>query len=78
MLIKRFQERKRFEFVDLINPKLFRTWEMKVPSNKIDLLEQRYGPLFDMPMLQIQLMFYTGTKIFTKRSHGITEIHRPV
>ena len=57
MLIERLQDRKSFEFVDLINPKLFRTWEGNVPSNKIDFLEQRYGPLFDMQMLQSQLIF---------------------
>ena len=45
MLIEPFQDQKSFEFVDLIiNPKLFRTWEGKVHSNKIDLLEQGYGP----------------------------------
>ena len=67
MLIERFQDRKNFEFVDLINPKRFRTWEGKVPSNKIDLLEQRYGPLFDMPMLQSQLVFLYRVKISIKK-----------
>ena len=64
----RFQDRKSFEFVDLINPKRFRTWEGKVPSNKIDLLEQRYGPLFDMPMLQSQLIFLYRDEDFHKEN----------
>ena len=68
MLIERFQDRKSFQFVDLINPKLFRTWEGKVPSNKTDLLEQRYGPLFDMPMLQSQLIFLYRDEDFHKES----------
>ena len=68
MLNERFQDRKSFEFLDLINPKVFRTWEGKVRSNKIDLLKQKYGPLFDIPIHESQLIvFYTGTKIFIKK-----------
>ena len=68
MLNERFQDRKSFEFLDLLNPKVFRTWEGKVPSNKTDLLKQKYGPLFAWhTCLKASFMFYIGTKISIKK-----------
>ena len=52
MLNERFQHLQSFTFLDLVNPKAG-----KVPSNKIDLLKEKYGPLFDIPMLESQLKF---------------------
>ena len=46
-----------FGFLGFVNPKLFRSWGGKVPSNKIELLRERYGSLFDIPMLESQLTF---------------------
>ena len=46
-----------FGFLDLVNPKLFRSWGGKVPSDKIDLLRERYRSLFDISMLESQLTF---------------------
>lgn len=68
MLNERFQDHESFEFLDLINPKVFRTWEGEVPSNKIDLLKQKYGLLFDIPMLKNQLSFIYRDKDFHKGS----------
>ena len=40
-----------------MNPKLFRHYGETVPSDKINLLKERYGSLFDIPMLESQLKF---------------------
>ena len=51
MLTERFQDKKQFEFLDLVNPKAFTTWNGVVPPEKISLLKEMYGTLFDVPML---------------------------
>ena len=57
MLNERFQDVQSFAFLDLVNPKLFRNYGGTVPSDKINLLKERYGPLFDIPILESQLKF---------------------
>ena len=57
MLNERFQDIQSFAFLDLVNSTLFRNYGGKVPSDKINLLMERYGPLFDIPMLESQLKF---------------------
>ena len=66
MLNERFKDIGSFGFLDLVNPKLFRSWGGKVPSDKIDLLRERYGSLFDIPMLESQLTFIYGDSDFYK------------
>ena len=38
MQTERFEDMERFKFLDLVNPRVFRTWE-EAPSEKIDLLK---------------------------------------
>ncbi len=74
MLNERFQDLQSFTFLDLVNPKLFRSFEGKVPSNKIDLLKERYGPLFDIPILESQLKFiYMDTDFHKETSMAILQ-----
>ena len=76
MLNKRFQDLQSFTFLDLVNPKLFRSFEGKVPSNKIDLLKEKYGPLFDIPMLESQLKFiYKDTDFHKETSMAILQLY---
>ena len=42
MLNERFQDVQSFAFLDLVNPKLFRNYGGTVPSNKLNLLKERY------------------------------------
>ena len=39
-----------------------------VPSGKINLLKERYGPLFDIPMLESQLKFIYMDSDFYKET----------
>ena len=74
MLNERFQDLQSFAFLDLVNPKLFRSFEGKVPSNRIDLLKERYGPLFDISMLESQLKFiYMDTDFHKETSMAILQ-----
>ena len=68
MLTERFQDMKQFEFLDLVNPKVFTTWNGVVPPEKISLLKEMYGTLFDVPMLESQLSFIYNDKDFHKES----------
>ena len=68
MLTERFQDMKQFEFLDLVNPKVFTTWNGVVPPEKISLLKEMYGTLFDVPMLESQLSFIHNDKDFHKES----------
>ena len=68
MLTERFQDMKQFEFLDLVNPKVFTTWNGVVPPAKISLLKEMYGTLFDIPMLESQLSFIYNDKDFHKES----------
>jgi hypothetical protein len=74
MLNERFKDIKSFGFLDLVNPKLFRNWGGKVPSDKIDLLKERYGPLFDIPTLESQLTFiYRDSDFYKDTSMAILQ-----
>ncbi|CAB3981727.1 zinc finger MYM-type 1-like isoform X1 [Paramuricea clavata] len=66
MLTERFHDMERFRFLDLVNPRVFKTWNGEVPSEKLDLLKEMYGDLFDIPMLVSQLCFITGIRTFIK------------
>ncbi|XP_028403153.1 uncharacterized protein LOC114525891 [Dendronephthya gigantea] len=68
MLSERFQDMKQFEFLDLVNPKVFSTWNGVPPPEKITLLKEMYGSLFDLSMLQSQLSFIYNDKDFHKES----------
>lgn len=68
MLNERFKDMERFGFLDLVNPKVFATWGGVVPPEKINLLKQTYGPLFDVPMLENQLSFLYRDKDFHKET----------
>ena len=57
---------KQFEFLDLVNPKVFTTWNGVVPPEKINLLKEMYGTLFDVPMLESQLSFIYNDKDFQR------------
>ena len=52
MLRDRFQDLRDFEFLDLVNPKVFTAWNNNVPQDHLQLLKAKYGSLFDMPALQ--------------------------
>jgi hypothetical protein len=64
MLSERFQDMKRFEFLDHVNPKVFSTWNGVAPHEKFNSLKEMYGTLFDLPMLQRQLTFTYNDKDF--------------
>ena len=68
MLTERFQDMKQFEFLDLVNPKVFSTWNGVMPPRKISLLKEMYGALFDVPMLESQLSLIYNDKDFHKES----------
>ena len=68
MLTERFQDMKQFEFLDLVNPKVFTTWNGVVPPEKVSLLKEMYGTLFDVPMLESQLSFIYNDKDFHNES----------
>ena len=69
MLTERFEDMEHFKFLDLVNPRVFRTWE-EAPLEKIDLLKEMYGDLFDIPMLVGQLSFIYRDEDFHKDSCG--------
>jgi hypothetical protein len=51
MVNNRFQDVDSFSFLDLMN------WQSSVPADKLQLLREKYGPLFDISSLESQLMF---------------------
>ena len=57
MLNERFQDIQSFAFLDLVIPKLFKSYGGKILSDKINLFKEMYRPLFDIPMLESQLKF---------------------
>ena len=57
MIEKHFHDVDSFSFLDLINPKIFPQWADGVPTDKIQLLTEKYGTLFNIPNLQSQLAF---------------------
>jgi hypothetical protein len=70
MLTERFHDMDRFRFLDFVNPRVFKTWNGEVPSEKLDLLKEMYGDLFDIPMLVSQLCFIYRDTDFHKDSWG--------
>jgi hypothetical protein len=60
MLTERFHNMECFRFLDLVNPRIFRTWNGEVPSEKLDL--------FDILMLVSQLCFIYRDKDVHKDS----------
>ena len=59
---------KQFEFLDLVIPKVFTTWNEVVPPEKISLLKEKHSTLFDVPMLESQLSFTYNDKDFHQES----------
>ena len=68
MLRDRFQDLRDFEFLDLVNPKVFTAWNNNVPQDHLQLLKAKYGSLFDMPALQSQLLFMYKDADFFKEN----------
>ena len=68
MVNNRFQDVDSFSFLDLVNPKLFTKWQSGVPADKLQLLREKYGPLFDISSLESQLMFIYKDQDFLKDS----------
>ena len=68
MLNERFYDMKQFEFLDLVNPKVFATCNGVVPPEKVSLLKEMYGALFDIPVLESQLFFIYNDNDFHKES----------
>ena len=46
MLQEQFLDFKDFAFLDLVNPHCFINWKNGIPTEKLELLEKIYGPLF--------------------------------
>ena len=65
-MTERFQDMEHFRFLDPVNPRVFKTLNGEVPSEKLDLLKVMYGDLFDIPMLVSQLCFIYRDKDFHK------------
>ena len=59
---------QQFEFLDLVNPRVFATWNGVVLPEKISLLKEMYGNLFDIPMLESQRSFIYNDKDFHQDS----------
>ena len=59
---------KQFEFLNLVNPKVFSTWNGVVPPGKIGLLKEMYGTLFDVP---INFLLFIMIRNFTKSSNEV-------
>ena len=68
MLNDRFADCQSFAFLDLVNPYFFGAWKDSVPENKLKLLKEKYGSLFDMPTLKSQLLFMYKDADFHKES----------
>ena len=56
MLDDRFDSGREFAFLDLINP-IFHLWQEEVSRDKLQLLNAKYGTLFDISLLEHQLHF---------------------
>ena len=68
MMQERFQDCRNFAFLDLVNPNLFSQWKDKVPTDLLNLLKLKYGPLFIMNMPEGQLIFIYRDGDFYKES----------
>ena len=68
MMEERFADCKKFSFLDLVNPKLFPQWKGKVRTDMLVSLKNTYGPLFDLQVLESQLLFLYKDKDFYKEN----------
>ena len=68
MLNDRFADCKDFGFLDLVNPNFFAMWTNKVTADRVQLLNLKYGPLFNMQQLVNQLLFMYKDTDFYKKS----------
>ena len=68
MLNDRFADCKHFAFLDLVNPNFFARWKAEFPADKLQLLKSKYGPLFNIQLLQSQLLFIYRDNDFYKKS----------
>ena len=66
MLDDRFDSVKEFAFLDLVNPIFFHLWQKEVPRDKLQLLNAKYGTLFDISLLEHQLHFMYKDEDFCK------------
>ncbi|XP_046863144.1 uncharacterized protein LOC124456877 [Xenia sp. Carnegie-2017] len=55
---ERFTDAESFSFLDLVNPKLFVQWKTAIPNEKIQQLSAKYGPLFNIPRLEVNFFVY--------------------
>ncbi len=60
MLNEGFQDMKRFAFSDLVNPKVFTTWDGQVPPEKINQLKEMYVPCLMYQCLRANFLLFTG------------------
>jgi len=68
MLSDRFSDIENFEFLDLVNPNFFSAWKNKVSSTKLNKLMTSYGPLFNFPDRESQLLFICKDRDFHKEN----------
>ena len=68
MLNDRFADCQHFAFLDLVNPNFFAKWKAELPADKLQLLKSKYGPLFNIQLLQSQLLFIHRDNDFYKKS----------
>ena len=66
MLEDRFEDCENFSFLDLVNPNFFSQWKDNFPKEKFQLLQSRYGSLFNISLLESQLLFVFRDKDFQK------------
>ena len=68
MLEDRFEDCENFSFLDLVNPNFFFQWKDNFPKEKFQLFQSRYGSLFNISLLESQLLFVFRDKDFQKNS----------
>ena len=68
MLEDRFEDCENFSFLDLVNPNFFSRWKDNCPKETFQLLQSRYGSLFNISLLESQLLFVFRDKDFQKSS----------
>ena len=68
MLSERFADCDSFAFLDLVYPYIFKQWRKGVPSDMLQSLKSKYGPLFNIQSLESQLLFIYNDPDFHKDS----------
>ena len=68
MLEDRFEDCENFSFFDLVNPNFFSRWKDNFLKEKFQLLQSRYGSLFNISLLESQMLFVFRDKDFQKSS----------